>query len=539
MMIRKVIFNTLILFISNSAFAQYDTLFVRNYGGSGDEPPGFGTGYSGAPVIRAVADNFGNIYSLSFTNSSDFDINENAGLEDVLLVKTSPQGQTIWVKTFGGSSYERAYSIRILSDGNLIIAGKTNSNDGDFAGALGSEDAFLLKSDTAGNIIWTRNYGGSLLDSFFDVIELPAGELIACGISGSIDGDINDASFAGSNKAWVIRMNSQGQPAWSRITNGLIVNEDWEESFWHVRTNLQNDSIFLLGASYNFNDINSDDLLLCSYSLDGSSGFKKVFGSVSGDSPAGLEVLSNGSLMILATVRGGENDVSNYLGGNADAWLLKTTSAGDLIWERNYGGSDLDYAYGMNLNADGAITLSLATRSTNETAQLPTFGLLDALLVHINPTSGDTLFTKRWGSTGSDYAHEVVWSDDLSWFVSIGRSSGNDSYINNNNGGTDLILIKFADVNMNTTFIDNISGFSVFPNPTSGIVNLPFPGTLCIYDLTGKLIHSCKTATQSVQLSIPEGTYILSVQSDSTPDKFTSRLIIKQSGAGKGHVILQ
>ena len=195
-------------FFGSCLNAQIDSVFVRNFGGSGSEPIGFGSGYAGAPSVRAVNDSEGNIYLASFTNSNDGDIQSNAGLEDILIVKTDASGNFLWSNTYGGTEFERCYSIKLLSDGNLIIAGKTASPNGTFSGFLGGEDGFLLKISPAGDVIWSRLYGGQQPEAFFDVIELPGGDIMACGISGSVDGDINDATYVGSNKAWLMRVSS-------------------------------------------------------------------------------------------------------------------------------------------------------------------------------------------------------------------------------------------------------------------------------------------------------------------------------------------
>ena len=515
---------------SGLLFAQFDTVFVNSYGGPGDEPPGFGTGFSGAPVVKVIADPEGNIYTLTFTNSSAGDIQQNAGLEDILLIKTSAEGQTEWVKTYGGSSFERAYSLRLLSDGNILIAGRTASNNGVFSGFLGLEDAFLLKVSTDGDVLWSRNYGGSQTDSFFDVIEIEGGDLIACGISGSIDGDINDASFAGSNKAWVIRLSPTGVPVWSKITNGIIINDDWEESFWHVRWNAQSSMLYLLGASYNFNDINSDDLLLCSYSLSGDLGIKRVYGGTAGDSPAGLEVLPGGDLLMFSTIRGSGNDISQYSGGNADAWLVRVAGSGDIVWDRNYGGTDLDYAYGMALSAEGKATLCLSSRSTNETAQSAGFGLLDGLIIQVDLAQGDTVFTRKWGSSGADYAHDVVWSTDFSWFVTVGRSSGNDGFIDNPRGGTDVIVLKYLDATAFFPTWQSDTDFMVYPNPSEGRIYLSasLPGYYTIYNTAGSQIAAGFFEDKQLELELPEGLYKFVFQSPTQQKAVCKTILINQ-----------
>ena len=66
-------------------------------------------------------------------------------------------GDTLWTRTFGGSSEDVANSVQQTTDGGYIIAGYTNSGYGNY-------DFYLVKTDTSGNALWTRTYGGSSND---------------------------------------------------------------------------------------------------------------------------------------------------------------------------------------------------------------------------------------------------------------------------------------------------------------------------------------------------------------------------------------
>ena len=77
------------------------------------------------------------------------------GKSDVYLIKTDDRGGEQWSKTFGGSNYDRGYSVQQTADGGFIIAGYTSSF------GAGSYDVYLIKTDDRGSEQWSKTFGGS------------------------------------------------------------------------------------------------------------------------------------------------------------------------------------------------------------------------------------------------------------------------------------------------------------------------------------------------------------------------------------------
>ncbi len=516
----------LFLFGFSSLHAQIDTLFTKCYGGSSEEPIGLGTGISGAPSIHSLIDASGNIYTATFTNSSDGDIPSGPGSEDIWLFKTDAQGILIWSRVYGGSDFDRCYSLILLQDGNILIAGRTASSNGTFPNSHGGEDGFLLKLNTDGDVVWSKQFGGSLPDTFFDVLEISGGDLMACGISGSIDGDINNSTYAGSNKAWLMRISPTGIPIWSRITNGLVVSADWEESFWYIKLNSASDAVYLLGASYNFNDVNSDDLFLSKYSLSGVQSLKKTFGGTAGDSPAGLIMEANDDILALGTIRGGSGNVTNYFAGNADAWLVKLNAAGTILWDKNYGGSNLDYAYGFVAGTGNSRWICSSTRSVDHTSIRTGNGLSDGFVIEVNANSGDTISTIRWGSSQNDYAHHVVLGNSNDIYV-IGRSAGNDGWISGNHGGTDVVMLRFTGLTTDIPQLDE-SNILLYPNPAQHEVyfsGIDSPSEFEVFNVQGSrvMVGKLDSKHEIDCSSLPLGMYQVIIHSK---DKMISKKLM-------------
>ena len=138
----------------------------------------------------------GNYIVAGDTRSSDNDISQNKGAADLWLIKISPTGNLIWEKTLGGSSFDVARAIKKTQDNSFLLSGSSRSSDMDVSENKGQNDAWVLKTNNSGNLIWETTIGGSNIDFSYDVAELTSGSIIAVGDTNSTDGDIlNNKGF--------------------------------------------------------------------------------------------------------------------------------------------------------------------------------------------------------------------------------------------------------------------------------------------------------------------------------------------------------
>jgi Zn-dependent protease len=122
------------------------------------------------------------------------------GTTRAYLIKTDSDGQLIWEKDLGGSGISFGYGIAEMDDGGLVLSGYTNSIGN------GGNDIYAARTDASGNLLWERAYGGSLEEIGGSVFVLEDG-LIFGGHSASLDPNYN--------RIFVVRTDLNGTVVWS------------------------------------------------------------------------------------------------------------------------------------------------------------------------------------------------------------------------------------------------------------------------------------------------------------------------------------
>jgi hypothetical protein len=156
--------------------------------------------------IKETADT--NYIIAGFTNSFGF------GGYDMYLIKTNRGGDTLWTKTYGGTNWDFAYCAEPTSDGGYIMAGGT------YSFGKGDEDMYVVKLNANGDTLWTKTYGGTEQDEAKSIIQTSDGGYLLTGFSkslGETNGDI-----------YTIKTNSMGDTIWTKKFGGVEVDEAYD-----------------------------------------------------------------------------------------------------------------------------------------------------------------------------------------------------------------------------------------------------------------------------------------------------------------------
>jgi predicted secreted protein len=258
-----------------------------------------------------------------------------AGGYDAWLIKTDANGNKVWDKTFGGSNYDWATAVQQTSDGGYILAGYTDSF------GAGGGDAWLIKTDADGNEVWDKTFGGTNTDGAYAMQQTSDGGYILAGITRS--------SGAGDFDAWLIKTDENGNKVWDTTFGGS--NEDWAYAVQQT-----SDSGYILAGYTRSFGSGSFDGWLIKTDANGNKVWDKTFKGWNNDYAFAVQQTSDGGY-ILAGI------TSSIGAGGYDAWLIKTDADGNEVWDKTFGGTDLDYAYAVQQTSDSGYILAGYTYS--------------------------------------------------------------------------------------------------------------------------------------------------------------------------------
>lgn len=340
-----------------------------------------------------------------------------------------------WQKCLGGSGQDMPVRMIRSLDGGLLMLGSTGSTNGDVSLSHGSNDLWLTKTDSTGNLIWERTFGGSNIDIGTGIIQLPGGDLILSGYTGSFDGDISHQH--GNFDAWVIRTTSTGTIIWEKTFGGSLVD------LVYAMIQTADGGILLGGGTYSndgdvYGNHGDQDFWLLKLDISGNLVWQKSLGG------SGLEVCYSidetpaNEIIACGSTNSNDGDVSGQR-GSTDFWVIKLTSGGNKIWTRCFGGGDQESAFAISSNSNNQFLVSGYSKSSDGDLQQNS-GYNDIWTVQLDQ-NGTIQNQRIIGGTGADIAFSSISSMDGGYLLACGTTS-NDGDIDGNHGQEDILLIK-------------------------------------------------------------------------------------------------
>jgi uncharacterized delta-60 repeat protein len=324
-----------------------------------------------------AVDSANNIIITGYTDSF------GAGNNDAFVVKYSSAGSLLWSKTWGGSGDDRGYGVAVDSANNIIIAGYTPSF------GAGLYDAFVVKYSSSGEQLWNNTWGGTSNDYGYDVAVDSADNILITGSTRSFGaGRYNDAIVVKYSPTGEKLWNATWRSAGSDFGYGVIVDS----------TN----SIIVAGKTQPVGA--EPNALVVKYSSSGEQLWNNTWGANALSNDVAVDSIDN----IFIT-----GQTSSLVGGSNDAFIVKFSPSGEPQWSATWGGSQNDQGWSVAVDATDNIIM------TGETYRSTLDGI-DAFVVKYSP-SGVELWNHKWGGSNVDYGFGVAL-DSANNLVMVGAT---------------------------------------------------------------------------------------------------------------------
>ncbi len=274
------------------------------------------------------------------------------GSYDIWLIKIDSEGNELWSKTFGGTSWDWGYYVEQTADGGYIITGCKDP------GIYSIWDIYLIKTDSEGNTMWTKTFGGDSYDVGHCVKQTTDGGYIITGYTYS--------SGAGSSDMWLIKTDGNG-------------NEEWDNTFGstepeHGYSVVQSGEEYIVaGYTKSYGEGDYDVWLVKTDNL-GNEIWSQTYGGPDDDRSFAIQHTSDNNFVVAGFTE-------SFGAGNYDMWLLKIDNAGDTLWTKTIGDDNLNRARSVVQTTDGGYILTGDTYIYEQ-------GEYNYYLVKINPEQG-------------------------------------------------------------------------------------------------------------------------------------------------------
>lgn len=190
-----------------------------------------GENYDNAGTVKQTAD--GGYIVTAYTTSGGGDLSGSIGNGDYWVVKLDNAGILQWQKVFGGTDWDAPNDVIQLADGNYLVAGFAQSVDGDITNNHGQKDAWLVKLDNSGNKLWSKCFGGTCTESATGISQTTDGNYIMVGFTNSNDGDVSGlhgtpCAIVGGTFApdyWAVKIDQNGNILWQKTMGGTSLDQ--------------------------------------------------------------------------------------------------------------------------------------------------------------------------------------------------------------------------------------------------------------------------------------------------------------------------
>jgi 5-hydroxyisourate hydrolase-like protein (transthyretin family) len=394
------------------------------------------------------------------------------GPTNAWILRLDGKGTVLWENTYGGASDDYINSVQSTPDDGCVVAGYTSSF------GAGGYDAWVLKLDGQGAVLWQNAYGGAGYDFAASVQPTPDGGYLVAGGT--------DSWGTGQTEAWVFKLDQDGNVLWDTRFGDAGV-----ESVSSIQ--ITSDGGIVLAGGTQSSGAGDYDAVVIRLDGSGSMVWQKTYGGPDYDFASSVRETVDGGFVVVG-------ETLSFGAGGYDLFVFKVDGTGKLLWQKTYGGTGDDSAHSVQTTADGGFVIVGGTRSSSTG---------DDVLVLRLDANGGLLWQKTYGGTENDFAHFVDETDDGGLVVAgETRSFGAGDYdffvlkLDGSGalGGTCGAISKASSLKAGTP------GFAAADGTlTPGAVAATVSATSIIPQATSAMTQACVFDINTLTLTAPNG----------------------------------
>ena len=367
------------LSLTNAGSGTYD-IFLTKYDPSGNALWARRAGGTRLDYSYGIAtDATGNVYvtgSFSSAVAAFGNVNltnANAGSGDIFVAKYSSAGNVLWARRAGGADYEDGDGIAVDASGNVYVTGGYSSATITFGSITltnylpGTEDLFVAKYDSSGNVLWAKRAGGDDFDSGLGIAVDAGGSVYVTGYYYSTNMAFNGVALpnfsAGYDDIFVAKYDTAGGFLWARhaggggYDRGVAIAVDATSNVY-VTGSFESTNATFGTAAFASASPGLDDGFLMKYDSSGNFKWAKQLGGDGAEQGAEVAVDTAGNVYLTghfssSSLTMGNITLTNSNPGADDVFVIEFDPAGNCLWAKSAGGDGFDGGYGLALDAAG------------------------------------------------------------------------------------------------------------------------------------------------------------------------------------------
>ena len=410
---KKTLLIVLLLLSCVFIFAQVDPwLWAKKAGGiSGDYGNGIAVDASGNSYVTGYFQGSATFGSTNLTS--------NQGSTDIFVAKLDSNGNWKWAKNAGGSGQDSGNIIAVDASGNSYVTGyfqgSATFGSTNLTSNQGSTDIFVAKLDSNGNWLWAKNAGGTGTDYGYGIWVDASGNIYVTGYfrDTATFGTLPTLTSSGDTDIFVAKLDSSGNWLWAKKAGGSQADYGYSIAVdangnSYVTGYFQGSATF---GSTNLTSSGGTDLFVTKLDSSGNWLWAKKAGGTNIDYGYGIAVDASGNSYVTGSfdtsATFGSTTLTSY--GSTDIFVAKLDSSGNWLWAKKAGGSQADYGYGIAVDASGHsyVTGYFTNTATFGSTTLICNGYYDIFVAKLD-SNGNWKWAKNGGGTGGDYGYGIA-----------------------------------------------------------------------------------------------------------------------------------